>query len=304
MIAPGAAQARDDYLTALRSLQDASAHTLRAYCDDISAFLAFMSVHRGGPQGLGALSGVTISEMRAWMTHERAGGLSARSLARRLSAVKSFYRWLAPRAGFDPTTVLSTRAPRFARKLPRPLPVGAARQVLELTGVQDARAWVAARDVAVMTLLWGCGLRISEALGLTGSDAPLARTLHITGKGRKQRAVPVLDAARRAVDAYTERVPHELTPDAPLFRGIRGRALDPGVIRQRMASVRRQMGLPPTATPHALRHSFATHLLEAGGDLRAIQDLLGHASLSSTQIYTGVDQAHILDVYKRAHPRA
>ena len=270
----------------------------------MAEFLAFMTEHHGAPQGLAALERISVADMRAWMAHMRGTGLSARSLARKLSAVKSFYRWLAEREGFEPTAVLSTRAPKFRRKLPRPLAEDAAKRVIDTVELQSTEPWVAARDVAVVTLLYGCGLRISEALGLKGADAPLGRSLRITGKGGKERVVPVIDAARAAVDAYLKLCPHPMEPQAPLFRGVRGGALSPRVIQKAMAQTRAQLGLPSTATPHALRHSFATHLLSAGGDLRAIQELLGHASLSTTQAYTAVDTARLMEIYDRAHPRA
>jgi integrase/recombinase XerC len=238
------------------------------------------------------------------MSRTRSGGVGARSLARKLSAVKSFYRWLAEREGFDPTAVLSARAPKFERKLPRPLSVDAAREMIETAGMQTDRAWVGARDMAVLTLMWGCGLRVSEALSLKGRDAPLGEALRIIGKGNKERLVPVLPVAREAVETYLRLCPHPRETDAPLFRAIRGGALSPGSVAGVMQSVRMQLGLPASATPHAMRHSFATHLLNAGGDLRAIQELLGHASLSTTQVYTAVDSARLMDVYDKAHPRA
>jgi integrase/recombinase XerC len=242
--------------------------------------------------------------MRAWMAHTRESGVGPRSLARKLSAVKAFYRWLAERRGFDATTVLSTRAPKFSRKLPRPLAEEAARELIDTIEMQTDRPWVAARDVAVVTLLWGCGLRISEALSLTGADVPLGDALRITGKGGKERLVPVLPAARASVDAYLRLCPYPPEADAPLFRAIRGGPLQPGPVQKVVAAARMQLGLPASATPHALRHSFATHLLDAGGDLRAIQELLGHASLSTTQAYTAVDTARLMEVYARAHPKA
>ncbi len=242
--------------------------------------------------------------MRAWMAHERSRGLSARSLARALSAVKSFYRWLAEREGFDTTAVLSARAPKFSRRLPRPLDEGAARRMLETVEGQADRPWVAARDVAVVTLLWGCGLRISEALGLRGRDAPLPKALRIRGKGGKERLVPVIPIAREAVERYRALCPFEPEPDAPLFRGVRGGQLNARQVARVMEQARMACGLPASATPHALRHSFATHLLAAGGDLRAIQELLGHASLSTTQAYTAVDSTRLMEVYDKAHPRA
>ena len=284
--------------------KDPPENTVTAYAGDVTEFLAFITGHKGESQGLGALSKITISDMRAWMANSRGAGVGPRSLARKLSAVKVFYRWLAAREGFEPTAVLLTRSPKFTKKLPRPLAIDAARDMIETVEMQSLEPWVAARDAAVVTLLWGCGLRISEALGLKGIDAPLPQVMRITGKGGKERIVPVVDAARAAVDAYVKACPHILTNDGPLFRGVRGGVLSPRAIQKAMASARMQLGLPATATPHALRHSFATHLLNAGGDLRTIQELLGHASLSTTQAYTAIDTARLLDVYDNAHPKA
>ncbi len=304
LISPACRDALSRWIDNQRALAGASQNTITAYQGDLGEFLAFMTTHRGEPQGLGALAGITTSEMRAWMAQARAGGIGARSLARKLSAVKSFYRWLAEREGFEPTAVLSTRAPKFQKKLPRPLAEDAARAMLDTVEIQSQTPWVGARDTAVVTILYGCGLRISEALGLTGADAPLPPTLRIIGKGGKERLVPVIPAARAAVEHYRELCPFDLSAEAPLFRGVRGKALSPRMIQGVMARARMQLGLPATATPHALRHSFATHLLTAGGDLRAIQELLGHASLSTTQAYTSVDTARLMEVYDKSHPRA
>jgi integrase/recombinase XerC len=304
MIAPGQAAALEDWLARERALAGAAENTLAAYRADVLGFLAFLGRHHGGGGGTAALSRLTPSDLRAWMAHERARGLSARSLARALSAVKSFVRWLADRDGFDPTVVLSARGPRFQRKLPRPLPVAAARAVIDRVEAQAAEPWIAARDAAVVTLLYGCGLRISEALSLGGEDVPLPDVLRIRGKGGRERSVPVLPAARAAVAAYVRLCPWPPAPGAPLFRGARGGALRPRLIQKAMERTRAALGLPASATPHALRHSFATHLLAAGGDLRAIQELLGHASLATTEAYTAVDSARLMEVYARAHPRA
>ena len=303
-ISPACRNALQLWLQGLRALDGASDNTISAYQGDISSFLAFMTQHSGGPQGLGALARITTSDMRSWMAQERNAGTGARSLARRLSAVKSFYRWLAEREGFEPTAVLAARAPKFQKKLPRPLAEDAARAVIETVELQSNTDWIAARDVAVVTLLYGCGLRISEALALTGKTAPLPSSLRILGKGGKERLVPVIAAAREAVARYIALSPYPNEADGPLFRGARGGALNPRQIQGAMAQARAQLGLPASATPHALRHSFATHLLEAGGDLRAIQELLGHASLSTTQAYTAVDTAHLMAVYNRSHPKA
>ena len=304
MIAPALSDALGAWLAGQRALAGAAENTLKAYQTDVLGFLAFMTQHNGGSQGLAPIARVTIRDMRAWMAHERGRGVGARSLARSLSAVKSFYRWLAEREGFEPTAVLSTRAPKFQRKLPRPLEIKAASEMIDTVELQSNDPWIAARDAAVVTLLYGCGLRISEALGLTGSDVPLPDVLRIVGKGNKERIVPVIAPARDAVDTYLRLCPYPVTEDAPIFRAKRGGVLSPRTIQKVMEKARLQLGLPATATPHAMRHSFATHLLAAGGDLRTIQELLGHASLSTTQAYTAVDAAHLMSVYEKAHPKA
>jgi integrase/recombinase XerC len=301
---PALSAALATYLDHLRGLDDASDHTLTAYRTDISSFLGFLSNHHGAGLGLGAFQSVSQSDMRAFMAHERARGLGARSLARRLSSIKSFIRWLAQREDFDPTHVLSARAPKYTRSLPRPLTQEAARAMISEVDTQAMEPWIAARDAAVLTLLYGCGLRISEALGLVRGQAPLPEVLRIIGKGKKERIVPVLPAARDAVAEYLRQCPFDVGPTEALFLGARGGALNPRMIAGAMAQARMRLGLPATATPHALRHSFATHLLAAGGDLRAIQELLGHASVSTTQIYTGVDAGRLLEVYRASHPRA
>nr|WP_254899133.1 tyrosine recombinase XerC [Thalassococcus arenae] len=294
----------ENWLAQARALGGAADNTLTAYRTDVVDFIAFLTAHHAEPQGLAPLARVGTPDMRAWMAQLRGQGVSPRSVARKLSAVKSFYRWLAEREGFEPTAVLSMRAPKFQKKLPRPLSEDAAREIIGVVEAQAADGWIGARDAAVVTLLYGCGLRISEALGLTGGDLPLGETLRITGKGGKERIVPVLPVARSAIDVYLRLCPFPPEPQAPLFRGARGGALNPRMIQKVTEKARLQLGLPATATPHALRHSFATHLLAAGGDLRAIQELLGHASLSTTQAYTAVDQVHLMRVYEATHPKA
>lgn len=304
LISPASRDALQSWLSTQKALKGASENTVLAYQGDVAEFLSFITLHKGEAMGLKALERIGIGDMRAWMAQSRQSGVGARSLARKLSAVKSFYRWLAEREGFEPTAVLSTRAPKFQKKLPRPLAPDAASEMLDTVALQSSKPWVAARDVAVLTLLYGCGLRISEALGLTGRDVPMPDVLRILGKGGKERLVPVLQVARDAVDDYLTQSPFALEPDAPLFRGVRGGALSPRPIQKAMEKTRLQLGLPASATPHAMRHSFATHLLSAGGDLRAIQELLGHASLSTTQAYTAVDTARLMEVYDQTHPKA
>lgn len=305
-LTPATRDALDRWTAQLAALDGASANTLRAYRTDVTAWLAFLAAHLGGAPAPGALTEIGQSVLRAFLAHERGRGLGARSLARRLSSIKGFTRWLADRSGAEATAVLAARGPKYRRKLPRPLAPDAARDLIGQIDLQARFDWVAARDVAVVTLLYGCGLRISEALTLRAADQPLSEVLHIRGKGGKERLVPVIPVARAAVDDYVRLCPFALAadPGGPLFRGARGGALNPRLIAAAVEQARAALGLPATATPHALRHSFATHLLAAGGDLRTIQELLGHASLSTTQAYTAVDAARLMDAYRSAHPRA
>lgn len=302
MISPAARDTLEGWLTHLKALDGVAENTIEAYRHDVLSFVEFITLHFGDATGLAPLKRIKTADMRAWMASERKRGVAARSLARELSAVKSFYRWFGERDGFEPTAILATRSPKFQNKLPRPLAEDAAREMIETVEMQPLKGWVSARDAAVVTLLYGCGLRISEALSLKVSDVPLPDVMRIIGKGGKERVVPVIKPARDAVARYRRLMPFELEPDDFLFRGARGGPLSSRLISKAMESARMQLGLPSTATPHAMRHSFATHLLEAGGDLRAIQELLGHASLSTTQAYTAVDTARLMEVYEKTHP--
>lgn len=305
LVPPALGAALEEWLGARAGLGDVSDATQRAYATDLRLWLSFLAGHLGGGFGVGAALAASPADMRAFLVHERSRGVGARSLARRLAAIRGFTGWLAEREGVDVSPLLAAaRAPRHQRGLPRPLSPANARAVLSEAGNEARHDWVAARDVALVTLLYACGLRSAEALGLRGLDHPLPDMLRIRGKGGKERLVPVLEAARTAVARYVALCPHPLTAEAPLFRGLRGGALDSRSLRATMAGVRARLGLPASATPHALRHSFATHLLQSGADLRAIQDLLGHASLGTTQIYTGVDETRLMDIHARAHPRA
>ena len=290
----------EDWLRAL-VVRDTSPATREAYARDVWRFLRNL----GDPQALTAddLSAITPRQMRSWMADLRREGLGKASTARALSAVKNFYHHIAEVHVIRADVVRAARGPRAPKPLPRPLSERDAAAVLGMTGLDSRHDWVAVRDTAVLTLLYGCGLRRSEALSLRGGDAPLGEMLRITGKGGKERMVPVLPVARKAVDAYVAACPHPLETDGPLFVGVRGGQLNPRLVSGAMQAIRAAMGLPDSATPHALRHSFATHLLGAGGDLRAIQALLGHASLSSTERYTAVDEARLLEVYEQAHPK-
>ncbi|RMD47035.1 MAG: tyrosine recombinase XerC [Alphaproteobacteria bacterium] len=293
------------WLGALAAREGRAAHTLAAYRRDLADFLAFLRGHLGGPVDGAALRTVGRAEMRAFIARQRLRGLAPRSVARQLSAVRGFYRWFGERAGFLPDAVLSVRAPRVRPRLPRPVPREGALGMIDAAAAPAAAGdWVAARDAAVLALLYGSGLRISEALGLRRRDAPLGEAITVRGKGGRERRVPVLPVTRALVDRYLALLPRPLPPEGPLFIGVRGGPLGPRMVQKTVEKLRAALGLAPDATPHALRHAFATHLLEAGGDLRAIQELLGHASLSTTQVYTGVDQARLMEVYARAHPRA
>lgn len=296
-----------DWLRGLAEARGRSRATVEAYRLDLSDFLGFLTEHQGEAATLDQLRGVAVSDVRAWIARMRGRGVQAVSAKRALSALKSFYRWLEQAHGIDPSAVLSARSPKSPARLPRPLSERDAAGVIDAVGLQaelDGREdWIGARDVAVLTLIYGCGLRISEALGLRFKDTPLPEAMRVIGKGDKERIVPVLPAAREAVASYLRLLPFALEPEDPIFRGARGGPLDGGQVRKSMRDARTALGLPSSATPHSLRHSFATHLLAAGGDLRAIQELLGHASLSTTQIYTGVDEARLMEVYRRAHPK-
>lgn len=279
-----------------------SPHTVRAYVATAHRFLEFLGRHRGEEIGRFGLLTVPASDLRAFLADRRANGLGASSAAREMSAVRSFLSFAAEAAGNLPQ-LPRTRAPKRPRTLPRPASPADA-----LALAEEARAasegWIGARDMAILLLLYGSGLRIAEALSLTAATLPVGRTLRVTGKRGKTRVVPVVDAVREAIAAYVAACPWPLTGSAPLFVGARGGPLNADLVRRAVRSARKRLGLPDSLTPHALRHSFATHLLAGGADLRSLQELLGHASLSSTQIYTQVDAAQLLDIYRHAHPRA
>lgn len=302
-----AQQALQAWLAYLAQERRASPRTVRAYGDNVQGYLDFLQGHRGGPLSAADLGDVQAQELRAYLAFRRSGDhpLSPRSLSQALSAIRSFHRWLDRRCGVANAAIGLVRGPRVKPGLPRPVSEDQAFGLIEEAGADpDREDWELARDAAVLTLLYGCGLRISEALSLTRADAPLGESLRVTGKGNKTRLAPVLPAVREAVDAYVAALPFALDPGAPLFRAKRGGPLGPRPVQALMQRLRGRLGLPASATPHALRHAFATHLLGAGADLRAIQELLGHASLSTTQRYTAVDAAGLLATYAKAHPRA
>jgi len=284
-----------------------SAKTCEAYRRDVHQFLAFLAEHLGRRVTLGGLARLAPADVRAFMASRRAQGIAGRSLMRGLAGARSFARFLERDHKGKVAALSAVRAPRVAKTLPKPLAVAAARRIAdtELRAGEEREPWVLARDAAVLALLYGSGLRISEALGLKPSDVAGARdSLTVTGKGNKARMVPVLPQVTRLIGDYMALCPYDLPPDGPLFVGQKGGPLSPRILQLAMERLRGALNLPDTATPHALRHSFATHLLARGGDLRSIQELLGHASLSTTQIYTEVDSERLLAAYRSAHPRA
>ena len=291
------------YLGAERRM---SPKTLDAYGRDVRQFLGFLAGHLGGAPSLKQLAKLTPADVRAFMAARRGEGLSSRSLMRVLAGVRSFARFLERNGKGKVGALSAVRAPKVGKTLPKPLAIAAAKRISD-TDLREGEArapWIVARDAAVLALLYGSGLRISEALSLKRKDFSASDAITVIGKGNKTRMVPVLPQVATSIDGYIALCSLDLSPDGPLFIGARGGPLSPRVVQLAMARLRGALGLPDTATPHALRHSFATHLLARGGDLRAIQELLGHASLSTTQIYTAVDSVRLLEVYASAHPRA
>jgi integrase/recombinase XerC len=293
------------WLSHLAHERDLSPLTCEAYARDIRTFITWLQHHLGHSPCAGDLDRLNAKTVRAYLAARRKLGIESRTLARSLSALRVFFRWLEKQEHVANHAFQRIQRPKISHSVPKPLTVDRAAALLQ-DGIDAEEPWVAARNSAVLLLLYGAGLRLSEALAITRKDAPVGvrDVMRIVGKGQKERVVPILPVARDAVAAYIAVCPYELKPDEPLFRGAKGGPLSPRLIQLAMARVRDRLGLPETATPHALRHSFATHLLSAGADLRQIQDLLGHASLSSTQIYTEVDRTHVLKVYASAHPRA
>ncbi len=284
--------------------------TVEAYTRDIEQFFEFLFEHLAGAASLKDLAELSPRDFRAFLANRRHDGASSRTVARNLSAIRSLFRFLEKKDTLTNPGLAAIRSPKISHSVPKPLSVDAAKRLSSpdtLAAGAGTQKWILARDAAVLTLLYGCGLRISEALGLMLRDAPLKlehQILTITGKGGRMRQVPILPVAREAIAKYLELCPHALEPEGPLFVGARGKRLNARIIQLAVARLRGALALPHTATPHALRHSFATHLLSAGGDLRGVQELLGHASLSTTQIYTEVDSDHLLKQYNKAHPRA
>ena len=280
-----------------------STHTVRAYAATAHRLIDFLSRYRGEAIGPAELVGIVATDLRAFLAQRRAEGLGASSAARELSGVRAFLKYAAEQQGSH-AQLPRTRAPKRPRTLPRPASPDDAMGLAEDAAAAASAPWIGARDLAILLLLYGAGLRVAEALSLTARAMPIGATLRVTGKRSKTRIVPIVPAVREAIEEYARQCPYPLSGDAALFVGARGGPLNPDLVRRSVAAARKRLGLPDTLTPHALRHSFATHLLAGGADLRALQELLGHASLSSTQIYTAVDAARLLDVYRHAHPRA
>lgn len=291
------------FLRHLKAERRASAYTVRNYAATLKNFDAFTRVHFGAALSHSDLERMELRDFRSFLAMRRAEGLGAASLKVELSALKTFFKFAARRSGVHNDAVAAMRGPKLKAKLPRPVDAASAAALLELSDA-SREAWIGARDDAIFTLLYGAGLRISEALSLTRADAPEGDALRIMGKGGKERIVPILPAAREAIRLYLKVCPYGAGADDPLFFSARGKALHPRIVQGEMKRRARMLGLPDSATPHALRHAFATHLLSAGGDLRCIQELLGHASIAATQRYTKVDAGALLAAYKSAHPRA
>lgn len=310
-MAKGLAAAREAWRDWLKSERRLADHTLVAYEHDVAGFLGFMTTYLGAPPTLEALARLKPAEFRAWLADRARNGLARTSTARAVSSVRSFFRFLDRNKLAHNASIGSLQTPKLPRSVPKALSEVDMEELLDTESEQERAPWIDKRDVAVLLLLYGAGLRISEALGLTKAAAEGLLNaggdmLAITGKGRKTRIVPLLPQALEAMAAYRDACPYlaALGGNHAFFLGARGGPLDPAIVQKRVREIRRQLGLPDSVTPHALRHSFATHLLGAGGDLRTIQELLGHASLSTTQRYTDVDAARLSAVYRAAHPRA
>lgn len=304
-IAPTARRLVVDWIDELRDVRRLSPHTLKAYRMAAFGFLAFLGRHEGGMVDQAMLAGADVQAMRSYLAARRSQGLGKASLAREVSALRGWFGWLGTHHGMAlHDRVARLESPRAPRRVPRPLAPQDARGLADEAAAMAQSPWIAARDTAILLLLYGAGLRVAEALSLTGAVFPLGDRISVMGKRARMRVVPLLPVVRAALEDYARLSPWAMDAQTPLFRGARGGALDSGLVRRAVRQARAALGLPDTATPHALRHSFATHLLGRGVDLRAIQELLGHASLSSTQIYTEVDAARLLDIYRTAHPRA
>jgi integrase/recombinase XerC len=303
---PGLAKAVERWRRHLASERRLADKTVEAYSRDVDQFLRFLTGHLGNAPTLADMGALATTDIRAFMASRRNDGAGSRTLARGIAGIRSLVTFLEREGHANGAALRAIRPPRAKRTLPKPLTMSAALDTIAVENALDDEPWIAARNAAILALLYGSGLRISEALGVKRGEAPLRPNdaLRVRGKGNKERIVPVLPVVSAAIKGYLDQCPYRPNHDGPLFVGARGGPLNPRIVQRAMEKLRGALGLPATATPHALRHSFATHLLANGGDLRAIQELLGHASLSTTQIYTGVDTERLMAVYEKAHPRA
>lgn len=294
----------DHWLDWLTHEKRVSLHTVDGYQRDLASFLKFLATHFGFKPGIQDLNTIETREFRGFLSKRKSDGLKLRSLARNVSSVRSFFSFLEKNKYIENNAAAMLKRPRTNKSLPKALNIKDALEAVKAPEALAREPWVGKRDKALFMLLYGCGLRVSEALAITKGQLEVKQSMIINGKGGKQRLVPILPAVQKAIEKYVSACPHNLTDKCLLFVGQRGRPLNPGVVQRRMREIRALMGLPNSATPHAFRHSFATHLLSGGGDLRTIQELLGHSSLSTTQLYTEVDTAQLSSVYNVAHPRA
>lgn len=303
---PRLRQAQKQWQQSLANERRLSEASQQAYDRDLDTFLGFLTLYLGEVADIAHFQALKPLDIRAFMAQQRKEGLGSRSLARKMAGIRSFVRHLESRNMATSAPFKALQTPKFSKGLPKPLTVEKAQRITKPESSLEEEPWIAARDAAILTLLYGCGLRISEALGLTLKAAPtIGRdAITITGKGNKQRRLPVLPAVQQATERYIALCPFELEPDDPLFRGVKGGPLNPRMVQRVIEKLRGALGLPDSATPHALRHSFATHLLSKGGDLRTIQELLGHASLTATQVYTEVDTSELMQIYQKSHPRS
>jgi integrase/recombinase XerC len=304
LLAPDLQKQVNDWQVYLKAEKNVSRHTLRAYAGDLTHFLKFLNTHLGKPPSIDDLSEAGIRDFRAWMSKKATDGTSNASRARSLSGIKNFLGWLDKHGVMHNAAIGGIRSPKLPHKIPRPLHEEQAKKLLEATPEIAQEDWIGLRDRALFTLLYGCGLRIDEAISLNIGDRPRDGFLRVVGKGRKERQVPVIDKVETALNNYLERRPLPRDDDQPIFIGVKGERLNQNMAQKAMRQLRSMLGLPENATPHALRHSFATHLLQNGANLREIQELLGHASLSTTQRYTEINAEELIRIYKSAHPRA
>jgi len=293
----------ENWLSYSQKIRGNEGNTIKAYRRDVQKFLIYLTHYYGNEIDNHQLARVDLPALRSWVSNAKKNSLSNRSMLREISAVKNFYDWLFVNEGIDNAVIANFTGPKLKKRLPRPLSENDAKNLIAFVKNKPIDSWVVARDVAILILLYGCGLRISEAIDMKYDLIPLPDVIKIKGKGNKERLIPILPIAHESIKKYLNDYPFKFSSCDPLFVGLRGKKLNPKAVQNVVRNARISLGLPDTVTPHALRHSFATHLLSAGGDLRTIQELLGHQSLSSTQMYTGVDQRRLMEAFKQSHPR-